>query len=195
MNTSKTSGLKLAAFTLTLTFAALPGTAAPRKAPMAEKKAAADTVTIINSGDRLLPGYRVTVTDSGAVHGIVRTRSGKTTIDRKGQMIGPTRERLFADLHDAEPLNRLSTGQNNTASQASPQQGRQGRRGRRGGFGNRSQMPSTYTTTVTGPQVFVVYHGVRSPNLRAASDDKGKELYQRVKQAIEVVRLPIPDMP
>ena len=199
MNTPKTSGLKLAAFAMTLTFAALPGTAAPRKAPMAAKKAAADTVTIINSGDRLSPGYRVTVTDSGAVHGIVRTRSGKTTIDRKGQMIGPTRDRLFADLHDAEPLNRLSTGSSNTssntASQASPQQGRQGRRGRRGSFGNRPQTPSAYTTAVTGPQVFVLYRGVRSPNLRAASDDKGKELYQRVKQAIEVVRLPIPDMP
>ncbi len=199
MNTPKTFGLKLAAFALTLTFAVLPGTAAPKKAARTAPKAAADTVTIINSGDRLSPGYRVTVTDSGAVHGIVRTHSGKTTIDRKGQMIGPTRERLFADLHNAEPLNRLSTESSNTSSttapQASPQQGRQGRRGRRGGFGNRPQPNTTYTAPMTGPQVFVLYRGVRSPNLRAASDDKGKELYQRVKQAIEVVRLPIPDMP
>lgn len=186
MNTLKTSALTLLAASFALC-AVLPGTAAPKKAA-ASKKAptrAADILTIINSGDRLSPGYRVTVTPTGAVHGVVRTRSGKTTIDRRDQMIGPTRDRLFEDLKDAVPLDRLRTDQGNNGYQ-NRQQGRR--------RGNRTQTP-TYSGRVTGPQVYVIYRGVRSPNLRAAGDDKGKELYQRVKQAIEVVRLPIPNVP
>ena len=198
MNSPKNIALKLSAgaFALAATLAVLPGSAAPKKAQTPSRKAtaqsAADTLTIINSGDRLSPGYRVTVTPAGAVHGIVRTRSGKTTIDRRDQMIGPTRDRLFEDLKDAAPLDRLGANGGTAAPQNNRQQGR---RGRRGGFGNRTQTTPTYTARVTGPQVFVIYRGIRSPNLRAASDDKGKELYQRVKQAIEVVRLPIPDVP
>ncbi len=189
---SKALKVSTAVFALSAAFSMISGAMAQRKAPAkAATKPAADVLTIINSGDRLSPGYRVTVTPFGAVHGVVRTRSGKTTIDRRDQMIAPTRDRLFEDLRDAAPLDRLSA--NGTA--ATPQNNRQqGRRGRGGGLGNRTQAQSD-TARVTGPQVFVVYRGVRSPNLRAASDDKGKELYQRVKQAIEVVRLPIPNVP
>ncbi len=190
MNTLK---LTACAIALTTVFAVLPGTAASKKATTAPKKAVTtayvDILTIINSGDRLSPGYRVTVTPAGTVHGVVRTRSGRITIDRRDVMIAPTRERLFEDLKDAAPLDRLRTDENNIASQ-NRQQGRRGRRG----YSNRTPAP-TYTGRVTGPQVYVIYRGVRSPNLRAAGDDKGKELYQRVKQAIEVVRLPIPNVP
>lgn len=185
MNTLKTSTLTLTAAAFALCAVLLPGAHAQKKAPT---KATGDILTIVNSGDRLSPGYRVTVTPAGAVHGVVRTRSGKITINRRDQMIGPTRDRLFEDLKDAAPLDRLRTDQGS----AGYQNRQQGRRGGRGGFGNRTP---TYTGPVTGPQVFVIYRGVRSPNLRAAGDDKGKELYQRVKQAIEVVRLPIPDVP
>lgn len=191
MKTLKLSAL-MAAAAFTLCTALLPGAHAQKKAPT---KASGDILTIINSGDRLSPGYRVTVTPAGAVHGVVRTRSGKVTINRRDQMIGPTRERLFEDLKDAAPLDRLRTGGGNSGGGNNGGQGRpQGRGGRRGGFGNRTPTP-TYASRVTGPQVFVEYRGVRSPNLRDAADDKGKELYQRVKQAIEVVRLPIPNVP
>ncbi len=186
MNTLKTSTLTLAAFALCAVL--LPGAYAQKKSPT---KASGDILTIVNSGDRLSPGYRVTVTPAGAVHGVVRTRSGRVTINRRDQMIGPTRDRLFEDLKDAAPLDRLSADGGSIAPQNNRQQGR---RGRHGGFNNRTSTPS-YTGRVTGPQVFVLYRGIRSPNLRAAADDKGKELYQRVKQAIEVVRLPIPDVP
>ncbi len=185
MQTLKTSTLTLLAASFALC-AALPGTAAPKKAaPRKAPVQAADTLTIINSGDRLSPGYRVTVSPAGAVHGVVRTRTGKVTIDRRDQMIGPTRDRLFEDLKDAAPLDELRTDENNSQNR------QQGRRGRRG---SRTPAP-TYAGRVTGPQVYVIYRSVRSPNLRAARDDKGKELYQRVKQAIEVVRLPIPNVP
>ncbi len=183
MKTLKPSALMLTAAAFTLSAGLLPGAYAQKKA-----KASGDILTVINSGDRLSPGYRVTVTPAGAVHGVVRTRSGKVTINRRDQMIGPTRDRLFEDLKDAAPLDRLRTGSGNGGGQGR----QQGQGGRRGGFGNRTP---TYASRVTGPQVFVEYRGVRSPNLRDAADDKGKELYQRVKQAIEVVRLPIPNTP
>ncbi len=188
MKTLKFSTLTLTAATFALCAVLLPGASAQKRAPA---KTSGDILTIINSGDRLSPGYRVTVTAAGAVHGVVRTRRGKITIDRRDQMIAPTRDRLFQDLKDAEPLDRLSA---NGGAAAPQNNGQQGRRGRRGGFGNRTQTQSN-SGRVTGPQVYVIYRGVRSPNLRAAGDDKGKELYQRVKQAIEVVRLPIPDVP
>lgn len=182
MKTLKPSVLMLTAAAFALSAVLLPGAHAQKKA---RATTSGDILTIINSGDRLSPGYRVTVTPAGAVHGVVRTRSGRTTIDRRDQMIGPTRDRLFEDLKDAAPLDQLRTDQGSNGYQ-NRQQGRR--------RGNRTQTP-TYTGRVTGPQVFVIYRSVRSPNLRAAGDEKGKELYQRVKQAIEVVRLPIPDVP
>ena len=182
MKTLNPSVLMLTAAAFALSAVLLPGASAQKRAPA---KASGDILTIINSGDRLSPGYRVTVSPAGAVHGVVRTRRGKITIDRRDQMIAPTRDRLFQDLKDAEPLNRLGTDEGSNGYQ-NRQQGRR--------RGSRTQAP-TDTGRVIGPQVYVLYRGVRSPNLRAAGDDTGKELYQRVKQVIEVVRLPIPDVP
>ena len=47
----------------------------------------------------------------------------------------------------------------------------------------------------SGVQVFVRYRGQQSPNLRAVRSSAGKTLYQDVKQALQVLRLPIPDVP
>ena len=141
----------------------------------------AQAVTIINTGDRLTPGYRVTVQPSGALSSALVPFGQKTAIRQANQMIAVNRQRFFADLAAAEPLASLPTG-----SAAAPAAGRRGRRARQ-------TAPTPGITSY--PQVYVRYQGRQSPNLRAAGSAAGRSLYQDVKQVLQVLRLPIPDSP
>ena len=127
----------------------------------------AGEVVIVNTGDRLTPGYRATVGPTGRLTAVLNPIRGQKPIRRTNSMIPATRQRFFADLAKAEPLNRLSVGA--TAF--------------RGG------------ARISGPQVFVRFHGQQSPNLRDAQSASGRDLYQDVKQILQVLRLPIPDVP
>jgi hypothetical protein len=140
----------------------------------------AGEVTIINTGDRLTPGYRVTVGPSGSLMAVLAPAGRHAPIHRTNRMDAVNRKRLFADLASAEPLARLASGSSPTA--------RRGRRGR----GRPQVTPARFNPY---PQVFVRYQGKQSPNLRTASSQNGRVLYQDVKQILQILRLPIPDVP
>jgi len=137
-----------------------------------------DGVTIVNTGDRFVSGYRITVNRDGQLMSTTQVRRGVSAIQRKNQMITAVRERFFSDLAKAEPLNKLSTG---------PGMGTPGRQNRRRVQG--------FVPAVSGVQVYILYKGQRSPNLRAAGSQSGKALYQDVKHVIQTLHLPIPDVP
>ena len=120
----------------------------------------AGEVIIINTGDRVTPGYRVTVEPSGALASALVPTGRRKPIRRANKMIAVNRRRFFADLTSAGPLGSLPTG-----------------------------------GTASAPAVYVRYHGQQSPNLRTASSTSGQMLYQDVKQILQVLRLPIPDVP
>ena len=146
----------------------------------------AGQVVIINTGDRVTPGYRVTVGPHGSLTGVLTPTGRHTPIRRTDRMIAVNRQRFFADLAQAEPLANLPAG--GTAAPQAPRSGRRGRGGRRQGT------PGTPTVSSL-PQVFVRYNGQQSPNLRTAGSTSGRMLYQDVKQILQVLRLPIPDVP
>jgi hypothetical protein len=159
-----------AALLLPFAFAAASA-AAPRPA---------GEVTIINTGDRLTPGYRVTVGPRGSLTAVVAPAGRHAPIHRTNRMDAVNQKRFFADLASAEPLANLASGSQPTA--------RRSRRGRGG--------PQAAPARVNPyPQVFVRYQGRQSPNLRTASSQNGRVLYQDVKQILQVLRLPIPDVP
>lgn len=174
---------------LILWAALLPGLLAARPTQAAPKSGG--EVTIISTGDRQTPGYRVTVTAGGALASTLTPRGHHAPIRRSDTLIAANRERFFADLAKAEPVSRLSTG---AITSAGPR-GVRGRNGRRGfrqqqaPGGASRQAPSAY------PEVFVRYQGRQSPNLRQASSEPGRVLYQDVKQILQVLRLPIPNVP
>ena len=120
----------------------------------------AGEVVIFKTGDRLTPGYRVTVEPSGALASALVPTGRRKPIRRASKMIAVSRKRFFADLANAGPLGGLPAG----------------------GIGSL-------------PAVYVRYHGQQSPNLRTASSTSGQMLYQDVKQILQVLRLPIPDVP
>ena len=140
----------------------------------------ADSVTIINTGYGALPGYRITVGRDGHISSAMQPRLRATAIVRSDQMTALNRQEFFRDLSKAGPLSALPTG--------TGQRAMIGRRGRR------TMVPSM-TVNVPGPQVFVLYRGQRTPNLRAAGSYAGKTLYQDVKKIMQVLRLPIPNVP
>ncbi len=150
----------------------------------------AGQVVIINTGDRLTPGYRVTVGPHGSLTGVIAAARQRTSIRRTDRMVSVNRQRFFADLAQAEPLSNLPTG-----SVAAPPASGSGRRGR----GRRQVGTASPGLRAAGinplPQVFVQYKGQQSSNLRAASSPSGQALYQDVKQILQVLRLPIPDVP
>ena len=141
------------------------------------------TVTIISTGDRLTPGYRVTVAPNGALASALVPAGQKTPIRRTDEMAAVNRRRFFADLAAAEPLNILPTGARSAPASAQRQRGRRLR-----------QAPSAGGVTPY-PQVYVRYQGRQSPNLRDAGSPPGQALYQDVKQILQVLRLPIPNQP
>ena len=137
---------------LLLPFACLPASvAAPRST---------GEVVIINTGDRVTPGYRVTVEPNGTLASVLVPTGRRKPIRQTNKMIVLTRRRFFADLANAGPLGSLPAA----------------------GMGS-------------APAVYVRYRGQQSPNLRAAGSTSGQMLYQDVKQILQVLRLPIPDVP
>ncbi len=141
-------------------------------------------VVIINTGDRLTPGYRVTVEPNGALASTLVPAGQRTPIHRTDKMIAVNRQRFFADLASAEPLANLPTG---SLPAASARRGRRGRGAPQAAAGTAGVNPY--------PQVFVRYQGRQSPNLRTANSTPGQVLYQDVKQILQVLRLPIPNVP
>ncbi len=161
-------------------FAAVTFGAGPVRAQGGDS--AAQSVTIINTGGPIIPGYRITVGPEGQLSSTLQPRNGAKAIVRTDQMTSLNRHRFFRDLTKAGPLNALpvGTGQGMTGS----------RRGRR----NRA-MPQNMAGSLSGPQVYVLYRGRQTPNLRAAGSSAGKAIYQDVKQIMNVLRMPIPDYP
>lgn len=144
--------------------------------------AASQSVTIINTGYGLLPGYRITVSPSGQLSGTMQPRYRARPIVRTDQMIAANRKRFFSDLAKAGPLNALPMGRGQA-----PAGNRRGRRAQ--------NSPPIPVGSLAGPQVFVLYRGQQTPNLRAAGSSTGQAIYQDVKQIMQVLRLPIPDYP
>ncbi len=140
----------------------------------------ANSVTIINTGYGALPGYRITVAQDGHLSSAMQPRFRAKPIVRTDQMTTLNRQEFFRDLRKAEPLNALSTGAN--------PRGRKGRRGRR-------TMAQGMAVNVPGPGVYILYRRQRTPNLRAVGSAAGKALYQDVKKIMQVLRLPIADVP
>ena len=170
--------------------ALLPGLLAA--GPMLAAPKSGGEVTIISTGDRQTPGYRVTVQSGGALSSALTPRGQHTPIYRTNTLIAANRQRFFADLAKAEPVSQLSTG---AVTSAGPR-GVRGRNGRRG-FRQQQQAPGGASRQAPSayPEIFVRYQGRQSPNLRQANSEPGRVLYQDVKQILQVLRLPIPNVP
>ncbi len=67
----------------------------------------AGEVVIINTGDRVTPGYRVTVEPSGALASALVPTGRRKPIRRTNRMAALNRRRFFADLSNAGPLGSL----------------------------------------------------------------------------------------
>lgn len=175
---------------LILSAALLPLVLAP--ASVAAPRSAGEVV-IINTGDRATPGYRVTVGPHGSLTGVLIPAGRRTPIRRTDRMIAATRQRFFADLTNAEPVSKLPTG--SIPMPFGQQGGRQGGRHGRRGRGGQGTVVTTPGRVNPYPEVFVRYQGQQSPDLRQASSEQGRVLYQDVKQILQVLRLPIPNVP
>lgn len=78
-------------------------------AALAAPRPAAGLVTIISTGDRLTPGYRVTVSPSGVISSALVPRGGRRAIRRTDRMIAVNRQRFFSDLAAASPISAVPT--------------------------------------------------------------------------------------
>ena len=147
-----------------------------------DRAAATDTVDVISTRSGVLPGYRITVSPSGQIASTLQPRYREKAIVRKDQMTPSNREQFFRDLSKASPLGSLPVGPARRIAGV--------RRGRRG-----QNRPPRPTASLPGPQIYVLYHGQHTPNLRVVGSGTGKALYQDVKKIMQVLRLPIPDYP
>ena len=154
-----------------------------QSASLAAPRNSASEVVIINTGDRLTPGYHVTVEPNGALTSVLVPFGQKTPLRRTGSMIPLNRQRLFADIARAEPLANLPTG---TVA---------GAQTRRGGQRRNARQPAGASRPTPRPQIYLEYQGSTSPNLRAVNSTAGRVLYQDVKQILQVLGLPIPNIP
>ena len=159
---------------------ALPFGAGPVRAQ--GTRAAAQSVTIINTGVGRVPGYRIIVSPDGHIQAIMQPRHRDKPIVRTDQMTALNRQAFFRDLRKVGALNALpvGTGRGTTGN----------RRGQRTQF-----RPSGAAGYLPGPQVYVLYRGQQTPNLRAAGSSTGKVLYEDVTKIMAVLRMPIPDYP
>ncbi|MDQ2800931.1 MAG: hypothetical protein M3Y13_14965 [Armatimonadota bacterium] len=170
----------LARFWLPLTLTGIGLGTSGMAAPPAVKGAApmAGDITIIDTGDAYVPGYRITVGSAGELRAVSFARNGGPTIRRQDQMTPENHKRLLADLAKAAPVNAIPTGITATPF---------GRRRRR------IQTPPP--RQIYGAQIFVVYQKRTSPNLRMAASGAGKTVYQDIKQVMQVLGMPVPDVP
>lgn len=169
----------LARFWLPLTLTGIGLGTSGMAAPPAVKGAApvAGDITIIDTGDAYVPGYRITVGPAGELRAASFARNGGPTIRRRDQMTPEVHRRFLADLAKAAPVNAIPTGMVMS-------------RGRR-----RRRVQTPPPRPVYGAQIFVVYQKRTSPNLRMAASRAGKTLYQDIKQIMSIVRLPVPNVP
>ena len=130
--------------------------------------APADYVYIVNTGSLDISGYRVYLGSNGKLSAIYLPHSGKHGPRRTGSLTPLVTRRIFADLKQASPVNALLQGPG----------------------------PDTNSPTdAPGVRIYVYYHNRQSPDLRTVVGSAGKALYQDVKQAIQAVRLPVPNTP
>jgi len=127
-----------------------------------------DYAYIVNTGNIDVPGYRVFIGSNGRLSAIYLLRGGRRGGKRVGSLTPKVTRRIFVDLAQAVPVNAL------------PQYDAQ-------------QMNSA--ADAPGIHIYIFYHGHQSPDLRLAASSTGKTLYQDVKQAIQAVRLPVPNTP
>ena len=77
----------------------------------------AGEVVIYSTGDRLTPGYRVTVEPNGVLSSVLVPFHHGKPLRRKDRMIAANRRRLFSDLANAGPLTSLPTEASGSAPQ------------------------------------------------------------------------------
>ena len=146
----------------------LNGLSASAKNVRRTRAAATDFVYIVNSGNGPISGYRVYVASSGRLSAVYFLRGGRRSTRHSGTLSPVVSRRFFADLALASPVNKL-------ASSARPD--------------------TAPTDDAPGIHIYVLYHGHQSPDLRLSASSAGESLYQDVKQAIQAVRLPVPNTP
>ncbi len=148
----------------------------------AQGTGAAQPVTIINTGVGRIPGYRITVSPDGHLQVIMQPLHRAKPIVRTDQMTSLNRKQFFRDLNKAGALNALPVGMGRGTTG--------NRRGRRA-----QPKPLGMARYLPGPQVYVLYRGQQTPNLRAVGSHTGKVLYGDVTKIMAVLRMPIPDYP
>ena len=84
-------------------------------AALAAPRPAAGLVTIISTGDRVTPGYRVTIFPNGVLLSVLVPRGRRQAIRRTDRMIAVNRQRFFADLAASSPLNTVPTNASGSA--------------------------------------------------------------------------------
>jgi len=127
-----------------------------------------DYVTIVNSGNARIAGYRLQVGASGNLQSVYSSHRGGARGKRNGHLTTYLTKRFFSDLKAAGSLANLPVG-------------------RRWLTPRREAYP--------GIHIYLRYHGEQSPDMRQVSAPTGEQLYQDIKQAIQVLRLPVPDTP
>ena len=130
--------------------------------------ASRDFAYIINTGNAQIAGYRVYVGANGRLSSVYLMRGGRRGVQRKGSLTPLVARRFFRDLAQAAPVNALP-------------------------FATRPE--TVQPMDAPGIRIYVLYHNHQSPDLRQSASSAGEALYQDVKQAIQTVRLPVPNEP
>lgn len=141
-----------------------------------------ETATIISTQYGSLPPYRITVSPSGEITSTIQAHGRVKALVRTDQMTAFNQHRFFRDLAKAGRLNTLPVGIGQV-----PAPNRRGRR--------RQYRPSAGMVSLPGPQIYVLYQGQHTPNLRLASSNAGQVLYQDVRKIMQVLRMPVPNYP
>ena len=154
---------------LALALLLLPALSASAKSAHHSRAAVSrDFAYIINSGNTQISGYRVYVGANGRLSSVYLMRGGRRGVHRTGSLSPLVARRFFADLAQAAPLNALPYGVRPETAPA---------------------------MDAPGIRIYVLYHDQQSPDLRYSAGSAGKALYQDVKQAIQTVRMPVPNEP
>ena len=127
-----------------------------------------DYVYIVNTGSFDIPGYRVYLGSNGKLSAVYLPRTGRHGPRRTGSLTPLVTRRIFADLKQAYPINALPQG---------------------------AGLDTNLSGTAPEIRIYLLYHNRQSPDLRNAASTAGKNLYQDVKQAIQAVRMPVPNVP